>query len=546
MQHPTIPPDEVKRLEVLRRYGILDTAPELAFDRLSRLGARVFQAPIVLVSLIDQTRQWYKSCYGIDVKETGRDVSFCAHAILTDDPLVILDASADPRFYDNPLVTGEPHVRFYAGAPLIAPDGSRIGAFCAVDQSPRREFTRDQVEMLRDFAAIVMEELELRRTARDLAETEKALRTSEDRFNAFMDHSPALAFIKDTDGRMLYVNSACERIWSRKACDWVGKTDAELWPPDVAERIRKSDLEVLRDRTILTVVEEAPVTQSDLHQFLTFKFPFTDESGVTFLGAMAVDVTDRLKLEEQLREQTRRANEASRLKSEFLANMSHELRTPLNGIIGFSELLADGKGGELTAKQQRFIGNILLSSRHLLHLINDLLDLAKIEAGKLELDPRAVSASSLVSEVADSMRSLADLKHITLSMHVDSEAEHLFVDPARFKQVVYNYVSNAIKFTPDNGSVTVKVTSDSNRSVRLDVCDTGIGIDAVNLPRLFQQFHQLDTGAAKRYAGTGLGLALVKRLVEQHGGYVDVKSELDAGSCFSAVFPAASAESGIS
>src|SRR4029079_13310233 len=118
MQQPTIPLDEVKRLEVLRRYGILDTAPELAFDRLSRLGARVFQAPIVLVSLIDQTRQWYKSCYGIDVKETGRDVSFCAHAILSDDPLIILDASADPRFHDNPLVTGDPNVRFYAGAPL--------------------------------------------------------------------------------------------------------------------------------------------------------------------------------------------------------------------------------------------------------------------------------------------------------------------------------------------------------------------------------------------------------------------------------------------
>ena len=153
-----------------------------------------------------------------------------------------------------------------------------------------------------------------------------------------------------------------------------------------------------------------------------------------------------------------------------------------------------------------------------MHLINDLLDLAKIEAGKLELDPRAVSASSLVSEVADSMRSLADLKHITLSMDVDSEAEHLFVDPARFKQVVYNYVSNAIKFTPDNGSVKVKVTRDPSGSVRLDVCDTGIGIDAANLPRLFQQFHQLDTGAAKRYAGTGLGLALVKRLVEQQVG----------------------------
>ena len=409
-----------------------------------------------------------------------------------------------------------------------------------IDRVPRPSFSSEQIDMLHEFAALVVEELELRRTARALAKTQTALRTSEERFNAFMDHSPALAFIKDQDGRLLYVNSACERIWNGRACDWVGKKDAELWPPEVAARKRKTDLDVLENRKIVSIVEEAPLSDSRTHQFLTFKFPFTDEGGVLFLGAMAVDITDRLQLEEQLREQTRLANETSRLKSEFLANMSHELRTPLNGIIGFSELIADGKGGPLNPKQQRFIDNILLSSRHLLHLINDLLDLAKIEAGKLEVTPQVVSAGELISEVAESVRSLADLKHIAITIQVVEAADTIFADPARFKQVVYNYVSNAIKFTPDHGTITVRLSPAGNGSVRLDVTDTGIGIEASDLSKLFQQFQQLDTGAAKRYAGTGLGLALVKKLVEQHGGTVDVKSEPGAGSCFSAVFPAVS------
>ncbi len=137
MKQPALPADEEARLATLRSYGVLDTDPEPAFDRLTRLGASVFGAPIVLVSLIDHNRQWFKSCYGLNLRETGRDVSFCAHAIGSDQPLVVMDTLKDERFADNPMVTGPPGIRFYAGAPLVTPFGARVGTFCIIDTEPR-------------------------------------------------------------------------------------------------------------------------------------------------------------------------------------------------------------------------------------------------------------------------------------------------------------------------------------------------------------------------------------------------------------------------
>src|SRR5688500_2767412 len=169
------PPAEAGRLQTLSEYGILDTEPVPAFDRLTRLGSRVFSAPIVLVSLVDENRQWFKSCYGLAASETDRDISFCSHTILTDEPLVILNALDDVRFSDNPFVKGELGIRFYAGAPLIAPSGARIGSFCVIDREPRAEFGPDQIDMLRDFAAITVEELELRRTAHSLLQAQSQL-----------------------------------------------------------------------------------------------------------------------------------------------------------------------------------------------------------------------------------------------------------------------------------------------------------------------------------------------------------------------------------
>jgi signal transduction histidine kinase/CheY-like chemotaxis protein len=256
-----------------------------------------------------------------------------------------------------------------------------------------------------------------------------------------------------------------------------------------------------------------------------------------------VDIRERLRADEirrrsaELETQNRRIREASRLKSEFLANMSHELRTPLNAIIGFAELLHDGQVEPGSPTHNEFLGDILNSGRHLLQLINDVLDLAKVEAGKLEFRPEIVEVSRLVGEVIAILRTTAAQKQIRVETQLDPTVTTLTIDPARLKQVAYNYLSNALKFTPVGGSVILRIKPEEGDRFRLEVQDTGIGISREDLGRLFVEFQQLEAGAAKRHQGTGLGLAVVRRLVEAQGGSVGVKSTLSVGSTFYASLP---------
>jgi signal transduction histidine kinase len=261
----------------------------------------------------------------------------------------------------------------------------------------------------------------------------------------------------------------------------------------------------------------------------------------------AIERSRRAQLEEQvhqqnqelrrknleLEEQSRRAHEASRLKSEFLASMSHELRTPLNGIIGFAELMYDGRVGPLAPQHREYLGDILTSGRHLLALLNDILDLAKVESGKMELRPEPIDLPRLVGEIRDILRTLAARKRIAVSIDIDAELGPVVLDPAKLKQVLYNYLSNALKFTPDGGQVTIRIRPEDIASFRLEVADTGAGIRAEDLDRLFVEFHKLNGGPT----GTGLGLALTKRIVEFQGGRVGVCSTPGRGSVFFAVVP---------
>jgi PAS domain S-box-containing protein len=235
---------------------------------------------------------------------------------------------------------------------------------------------------------------------------------------------------------------------------------------------------------------------------------------------------------ERLEAENLQIQQASRLKSQFLANMSHELRTPLNAVIGFADLLHSGAVPPESPKYLEFLGHIGTSGRHLLQLINDVLDLSKVESGKFEFFPEPVQLPSLIKEVGDILHTSVLRKRIQLSTQVDPGLTDLVIDPARLKQVLYNYLSNAIKFSPEGGRVAVRALAEGPQRFRIEVEDNGIGIAPADIQRLFVEFQQLDTGMRKHHQGTGLGLALTRRLVQAQGGSVGVHSTVGEGSVF--------------
>lgn len=242
-----------------------------------------------------------------------------------------------------------------------------------------------------------------------------------------------------------------------------------------------------------------------------------------------VDKLRTFKLD--LEDANKELEEANRLKSEFLANMSHELRTPLNSIIGFAEILSDQLFGKLNERQQKYTRNIHSSGQHLLHLINDILDLSKIDAGRLELNRQVFPVEERLNDILATLKPLASKKNLKTSISVDAALKTISADEAKFKQIMFNLLSNAIKFTPDNGSIAISARPDNDMAL-ISVADTGIGIDKKDYERVFGQFQQLNGSASREYEGTGLGLALTKKLIELHGGTIWLKSKINRGTTF--------------
>jgi signal transduction histidine kinase len=238
----------------------------------------------------------------------------------------------------------------------------------------------------------------------------------------------------------------------------------------------------------------------------------------------------------ELEQQKRAAQAASRAKGDFLANMSHELRTPLTSIIGYSELLADGSAGDPEV-ERKFLGSVASNARHLEQLVNDILDLSKLEAGKMEFKAESVDLMALANDLTNAMGVLAEQKQIQLVTEIDPEVRWVVSDPPRLKQVLYNYLSNALKFTPEGGRIAICVTPEGSEDFRVAVQDDGVGIAFEDQARLFKHFQQVHPHATKENEGTGLGLALVKQIVEAQGGRVGVESSPGEGSVFFAVLP---------
>jgi PAS domain S-box-containing protein len=271
--------------------------------------------------------------------------------------------------------------------------------------------------------------------------------------------------------------------------------------------------------------------------------------GGTESRAVILDITERKRavelirqyateLEKRVDERTTELVRANRAKDEFLANMSHELRTPLSSILATSELLLEGVRGPMNERQEQAVQIIQSSGDHLLGLINDILDIARIEAGKFELHPENVEVNEICQSSLVFIKQLADKKSIEVKYSASPTSLTVFADPKRLKQILVNLLNNAAKFTPEKGTITLKVQADAKAGLmHFSITDTGIGIKPEDLPKLFKPFEQLDASLSRQYEGSGLGLSLVKRLIDIHKGHIKIQSEVGKGSCFTFDLP---------
>ena len=388
-----LPENEQDRLRKLYELNILDTLEEQAYDDITRLAAEICETPIALVSLVDHDRQWFKSHHGLDARETPREFAFCAHAILGDDVLVVEDSSKDERFHDNPLYIDEPHVNFYAGAPLIMSDDHKLGTLCVIGNEART-ISDDQKEALKALARQVVSQLEL--------------------------------------------------------------------------RLKLKELEIL-DHT----------------------------------------------------------------KDEFISMVSHELRTPLTAIYGSLSLLQSSKTGELDEKQKKLVGMSYRNAELLLSLVNDILDVAKIESGTFELNQEALDIVALLERSVDMNEQYCKECETDITLRCPENSGRIMIngDEQHLLQVMSNLISNAAKFTYENDKIEISLAAENGYAV-VEVTDHGPGIPVEQQGLVFKKFRQLDSRINNKLPGTGLGLNISKSIIELQQGIIGFNSIPDVKTTF--------------
>jgi len=418
---------ESERLEALNRYEILDTASEQAFDHITEMASYLFEAPIAAVSLIDRDRQWLKSCVGLQAEELELESSICARAIQSPGVLVIEDTTADPEYACMDVVKGEPHIRFYAGAPLETADGHYLGTLCVLDTTPRNEPDKEKIQHLEHLASIVVDEMELRLETRRRNRQAQSLRQTAQR-----------------------------------------------------AEIARATAETARQRA-----EEA----------------------------------------------RRRAEEASASKSRFLTGMAHDLRSPISAIDGFAQLLKR----TVSAASKKHAERILQATAHLRDMANTLSELAELESGSINLTVTPCDVCSIVKETAAALTGRAEAADIDLSVSTPDADVVAIAHEQSLRRVIDNLAGNAIKYCEGGDEVIIRLHAPGrgDPSIRVEISDTGPGIDSEFLDIMYEPFTQKNESAD----GSGLGLAVTKELVQAMNGRIETTSSPEDGTTFRVHLP---------
>jgi len=436
----------------------------------------------------------------------------------------------------NPLKKGYPkgHVQIfkYLTVPVFEKD-TIVGVVGVANK--RSDYKQTDVLQLTLLMDSVWKVLGQKKAEQELRKREKFL-------SKIFEILPIGLWLTDKSGNILSGNPAGQKIWGAEP--HVGIEEYGVFKARYFPSMKELQAE---DWALGHTIKEGITVEKELLEIDAFDgvkriihnytAPVIDDDG-EMLGGIVVnnDITDIKRTQMNLLEAKLAAEAASRTKSEFLATMSHELRTPLNAIIGYSDMLIDGDFGELNDKQDRFANHISTSGKHLLELINDILDLSKIEAGKMDLYYEVFTVKEVMKNLLTMISPLAKKKSITLELEVKPETLSITGDSIKFKQILYNLGSNAVKFTQNGGTIKINA-SKKNDMIKISVADNGIGIEKEMQENLFTPFYQVDSSDSRKYAGTGLGLALVKNYVELHGGKIRVDSEYGKGSTFTFTIP---------
>ena len=553
---------EAERLATLRSYGILDTPPERDFDDIVKLAAQICDTPIALISLVDAHRQWFKAAFGLALGETARDIAFCGHAILQSELFLVPDATLDAKFADNPLVTGEPNIRFYAGAPLTTPDGHALGTLCVIDREPRR-LSDAQQQALTVLGRHVVAQLELRRQAQERHRVNRALlslledermavaatRESYALNGAVLDSMLAHIAVLDRDGRIIAVNEAWRRFGRQGREDapnspYLGDVGANyldvcragmVGDPEYAAKAYDGLRSLLRGEKGSFTLEYPCDTPSGRRWFLMSATPLGTVKGGAAVSHL--DITERRLLEEQLR-QSHRLEAVGQL----TGGVAHDFNNLLTVILGNAELIREqiDPAGPLRASAAMIVD----AARSAAELTKRLLAFARQQA----LRPCAVDTTKLIGEMHPLLlRTIG--AHIEVALALNSDTWPALVDGAQLENALLNLCINARDAMSAGGRLVLETRNvhlDEEYSARqfevaagdyvlIIVTDSGCGISADVLGHVFEPFFT----TKERSGGTGLGLAMVYGFVKQSNGHISIYSEPGQGTVVKMYLPRA-------